>query len=89
MYLVTMLSAARNHNDSVLSKKLYDRMQLLFPDHKSQLISASVLVSNTYVSVGDSQKGEQIRIDRIKRFGNKVKPGCSWTEVNDELVVNY
>ena len=88
LYPVTMLSGARNHRDTVLSRKLFDRMQSLFPDHKDQLIAASILLANTYRSVGDHMEAEQIRNDRIKHLGNKIKPGCSWTEVNGELVVN-
>ena len=86
--LVTILSAARNQCDAVLSRELYQRMQLLFPEHKSGLISASILLSNTYISVGDEQQAAQIRTDRIQRLGDNVRAGCAWTEVNGELVVN-
>ena len=87
MFLVTMLGAARTCHDAVRSQKLYERMQSLFPDHKSQLISASILLSNTYLSVGNEREGKDIRIDRIERLGTRVQPGRSWTEVNGELVV--
>jgi hypothetical protein len=83
-----MLSSARNHRDSALSQKLYDRMKSLFPDQKSLLISASILVSNTYSSVGDEQQAQEVRISRMKQLGGKVKAGLSWTEVNGELVVS-
>jgi glycine betaine/choline ABC-type transport system substrate-binding protein len=83
-----MLSGARNHRDSALSQKLYDRMKSLFLDQKSLLIAASVLVSNTYSSVGDEQQAHEVRISRIKQFGKKSKAGLSWTEVNGELVVS-
>ena len=88
MCLATMLSAARTCHDAVRSRKLYERMQSLFPDQKSKLISASILVSNTYLSVGDEQGAQDIRSDRNKRWGNKVRPGVSRTEVNGEVVVN-
>ena len=64
-------------------------MKFLFPDDKSSLISGSILLSNTYASVGDHDQAEKIRTNRIKQIGNKIEPGCSWTEVNGELVVNY
>jgi hypothetical protein len=83
-----MLSGARNHRHSILSQKLYDRMKSLFPDHKSDLNAASVLLSNTYSSVGDEQRAQEVRVNRIKQFGKKVKSGLSWTEVNGELVVS-
>ena len=86
--LATMLSAARTCRDALRSRKLYERMQSLFPGQKSELISASILVSNTYLSVGDEQEAQDIRSDRIKRLGNKVRAGVSWTEVNGELVVD-
>jgi glycine betaine/choline ABC-type transport system substrate-binding protein len=83
-----MLSGARNHRDSALSQKFYDRMKSLFPDQKSLLIAASVLVSNTYSSVGNEQQAHEVHISRIKQFGKKSKAGISWTEVNGELVVS-
>ena len=82
-----MLSAARTHRDSSLSQKLYDRMKYLFPDKKSELISAAILLSNTYSSLGDDQHVQSIRANRLKHLGSKVKLGLSWTEVNGELVV--
>ena len=88
MWLVAMLSAARTCRDAVYSRKLYERMRSLFPDQRSELISASILVSNTYLSVDHEQEAQDIRSDRIKRLGNKVRAGISWTEVNGEVVVN-
>jgi hypothetical protein len=83
-----MLSAARNHRHSILSQKLYDRMKSLFPDRKSHLVAASVLLSNTYSSVGDEQQAHGVRISRINHLGNKIKAGLSWTEMNGQLVVS-
>ena len=85
--LVTMISGARNQRRSVLSQRLYDRMKSLFPDHRSDLVAASILLSNTYLSVGDEQRAQEVRINRIQQFGKKVQPGLSWTAVNGELVV--
>lgn len=84
---VAMLSGARNHRQIALSEKLYNRMKLLFPDEKSHLISASILLSNTYSSVGNEQRVNEIRSDRIKQLGKKIKVGASWTEVNGQIVV--
>ncbi|CAF3020938.1 unnamed protein product [Rotaria socialis] len=81
-----MLSGARNHRHLVLSEKLYNQMKSLFSNEKSDLISASILLSNTYSSLGHEQQGEAIRIDRIKQFGKNAKVGVSWTEVNGQLV---
>ena len=82
-----MLSGARLHRRTDLSQKLYDRMKYLFSDQKEGLIAASILVSNTYSSLGDHQHANKVRLDRIKQFGKNVQVGLSWTEVNGELVV--
>ena len=84
---VAMLSGARNQRDSELSQRLYDRMTSLFPGQKPALISASILLSNTYLSTGEHERAQEIRLKRIKQFGRKVKPGLSLTDVNGELVV--
>jgi hypothetical protein len=82
-----MLSGARTQRETALSQRLYDRMRALFPNQKPDLIAASVLLSNTYSSVGDEQKSQEVRIDRLKQFGSRMRLGLSWTEVNGELVV--
>ncbi|CAF1019737.1 unnamed protein product [Rotaria sordida] len=50
------------------------------------LISGSILLGNTYSSVGDYQEAVNIRSKRIRELGTKVKPGVSWTEFNDEIL---
>jgi hypothetical protein len=82
-----MLSGARNHRQIALSEKLYDRMKVLFPMKKENLIAASILVSNTYLSSGDDQKAKEVRSNRMKQFGKNIKVGLTWTEVKGELVV--
>ena len=59
--VVALLSGARNHRQADLAQKLYDRMRSLFPDHKSNLIAASILVSNIYSSLGDYEQSKEIR----------------------------
>ena len=86
--LVAVLSGARNRRQSDLAQQLYDRMRSLFPQHKSDLIAASILVGNIYSSIGDFGQSQEIRNDRLKHYGSKVTPGITWTEVNDELVVS-
>jgi len=82
-----MLSGARNCRHFVLSEKIYNRMKILFPDHTDKLISGSILLGNIYSSLGDYEKAETIRSDRIKQYGKKVKAGLSWTEVDGEIAV--
>ena len=86
--LVAVLSGTRNHHRIDLSQQLYDRMRSIFSENKIELTSASVLLSNTYSYVGDYQQAENIRTNRIEQFGNKIKPGISWTEVNGEILVS-
>ena len=82
-----MLSAARSFHQVDLSEKLFTKMKTLFPENKIKLIPASILLSNTYSSVGDYRSARQERSNRIKQFGNNVTIGLSWTEVNDKIVV--
>lgn len=86
--LVILLSGARNHRRILLSQRIYDRMTSLFPDHKPALIAASILVSNTYRSVGEDEQAQHVRNNRLEQFGKRVRAGVSWTEVNGELAVN-
>jgi hypothetical protein len=85
--LVAILSGARNSRDLILSEKIYKRMKSLFSDHKDALISGSILLGNVSSSLGDHQGAQDIRLNRIKELGKRVKVGISWTEVNGELVV--
>ncbi|CAF1264235.1 unnamed protein product [Adineta steineri] len=85
MYM-TILSGTRNSRQHILSKQIYDRMKILFPNQKDSLISGSILLSNIYSSLGDHQEAENIRLNRIKQLGTKVKSGTSWTEVNGDIV---
>lgn len=84
-----MLSAARNCRNSALSKKLFDRIRLLFPNEKSALTSASILMNNTYLSEGNHHEAEKLRTSRINQLGANITPGISWTLVNGEIVVKY
>ena len=62
-------------------------MKVLFPDQKSYLISGSILLSNIYYSLGYDDQATIMRSDRKRNYGNKVKPGLSWTEQDGEIVV--
>ena len=86
---MALLSATRNHRHSVLAQEIYDRMKLLFSKQKKVLISASVLLSNTYSMIGDHQQAKQIRDKRINELGLKTQAGITWSEVNGELLVMF
>ena len=87
--LVAIMSGTRNCRDSVRCEKLYKRMTLLFPRHKDDLISASILLSNIYSSLGDDDQAALIRSNRIRDHGKKVMPGMTWTEKDGEIAVTY
>ena len=84
---VALLSGARNHRHSLLSQKIYDRMQSLFPRHRADLIAGSVLLSNTYASVGEHEQARDVRNHRLTEFGMKTKVGLTWTEHQGQLLV--
>ncbi|CAF3568934.1 unnamed protein product [Rotaria sp. Silwood1] len=85
MYMA-LLSAARNHRNSIISEKIYNRMKNLFPQKKQGLIAASVLLSNTYLSIGEDEKAKEIRFKRLSEIGKNKIVGITWTEVNGEVV---
>ncbi|CAF1365864.1 unnamed protein product [Adineta steineri] len=85
MYMA-LLSGARNHRNLTLSKKIYQRMKQLFPDNKQALISASILLSHIYSSVGEDQEAKQVRLNRLEEIGKNRIIGTTWTAYNGEIV---
>lgn len=86
--LATMLSGARTARHSTLAQALYNRMRSLFPDYKSDIISASILLSNTYASLGDEEQAKEVRDHRLQNYGSKVQPDLTMTMVNGEVLVS-
>ena len=86
-FIAAMLSAARINRNKYLSQKVFDRMNLLFPNVESCLLPATVLLSNTYSAVGDFSKASQVRMG-IDRMSLKKKIGLTWTVVNEKVVVS-
>ncbi|CAF5029348.1 unnamed protein product [Rotaria sp. Silwood1] len=81
-----MLSGTRNHRNSQLAEKIYDRMKSLFPDEKQSLLSGAFLLSNIYSSFGEYERAMDIRSKQKNELGLNIKVGVTWTMVNDELV---
>ena len=71
----------------ILSEKIYKRIKALFPENKQGLIAASVLLCNTYSSIGDNEQANEIRLKRLHEIGKNKIIGITRTEVNGELVV--
>ncbi len=82
-----LLSGARNVKNSYLSQNIYDRMKKLFPQMVDPLLSAAILLANTYASSGEIDKASDIRI-QLNKSGIKKKLGLSWTAVNGQLFVS-
>ncbi|CAM4877832.1 unnamed protein product [Rotaria socialis] len=80
---MAMLSGARNNRNSVLSQRLYNQMKSLFSNKKDDFIAASILLCNTYSSLGQFEQAAHIRSTRIKESGKNVKVGLTWTEANE------
>ncbi|CAF4838862.1 unnamed protein product [Rotaria sp. Silwood1] len=85
MYMA-MLSGTRNHRNSQLAEKIYDRMKSLFPDEKQSLLPSAFLLSNIYSSFGEYERAMDIRSKQENELGLNIKVGVTWTMVNDELV---
>lgn len=81
-----MLSAARNQKDPALSQKYFDRIEQLFPEMKDYLLSAIVLLANTYASAGNLTKAAELR-GKIGQSGRKKTAGLSWTMVDGKIRV--
>ena len=54
---MALLSGARNQRNSSMSEKIYNRIQQFFPNYKEELVSAAILLANTYQSSGQFRKG--------------------------------
>lgn len=84
---MSLLSGARNEKNIHLSQNAYDRMKKLFPQMKDPLMSAAVLLANTYASFGELHKASDIRIE-MHKTGVRKKVGLTWTRVNGVLDVS-
>ncbi len=84
---MSLLSGARNQRNSSLSEEIYHRMEKNFPNYKDELVSAAVLLANTYQSAGDLEKATVIK-KKLNIEGTKRKRGLSWTEVNGKIFVS-
>ncbi len=82
-----VLSGARNVKNSYLSQNIYDRMKKLFPQMVDSLLSAAILLANTYASSGEIDKASDIRI-QVNKSSIKKKIGISWTAVNGQFFVS-
>ena len=57
-------------------------MNKLFPQLKDSWMSASVLLANTYTSIGDIGKATDVKM-QLAQSGLKKKGGRSWTTTSN------
>ena len=82
-----LLSGARNQKNSKLSQEVVDRMQKLFPNMKSSLMAASILLANVYASSGDIGKATDIKIE-LHKSGAKKQVSVTVTDIDGKLWVS-
>ena len=87
VFLVSLLSSVRNQNNVPLARQITQRIQELFHGVDKDAISASVLLINTLASSGNLDEASQMRWN-LSQSGEKKQMGLSWTEINDEIVVD-
>ena len=75
---MAILSAARNQRNASLAQKIFDRIRFHFPDDKDALVSATVLLANTYALSNDSSMAFDLRMKLNKSGMKKV----SWSFID-------
>ncbi|CAF1215326.1 unnamed protein product, partial [Didymodactylos carnosus] len=83
MYM-SILSAARNQKNPALSQKIFDRMQSHFSDVQDCLLSARVLLANTYALSGNKSMASKIRM-KLNESNLRKMTGLSWTVVGGKV----
>ena len=81
------MAAARTQHNSELSEKFFAKMKTLFPDLKHDLLSASILLANTYISSEKSDRFWNLK-KQIKQSSVRPQIGRSWTCVNGQVFVS-
>ena len=84
---VALLSGCRNRKHSQLADVVYSRMRKHFPEEKSSLTAAIVLLANTAASSGDMDRALNVR-DHLNRPDMKKTVGLSWSSVDDKFYVS-
>ena len=84
---MALLSAARNQRNALLSQKVFDRIKNYFPNDKDYLVSATILLANTYAVNNNFEIASNIR-NELNQSGMKKVIGFSSTVVNGKIVVS-
>ena len=84
---MAILSAARNRRNASSAQKIFDRIRFHFPDYKDSLVSATVLLANTYALSNDFSMASDLRM-KLNQSGMKKVPGYSSTVVKGKIFVS-
>jgi hypothetical protein len=87
IFSVSLLSSARNARKADLAKETTHHISQLFPDHRIDQTSASILLANTLASSGDVEESSTIRW-KLSQSGARKMMGVSWTVINGKILVN-
>ena len=85
---MSILSSARNAKNILLSEKIFRRMKHNFSNNEKCLISARVLLANTYALGGDHSMASNIRM-YLNQSNTKKVVGYCWTVVDRKVHVSY
>jgi hypothetical protein len=84
---VSILSSCRNAKNILLSEKIFRRIEIHFSDNEDCLVSARVLLANTYGMSGNRSMASNIQ-RKISQSNMKKVVGCSWTVSNGKVHVS-
>jgi hypothetical protein len=82
-----MLSSARNAKNISLSEKIFHRIEKNISNDENCLISARILLANTYSLSGNQSMALNIR-KKINQSNTKRVIGCSTTVVKEKIYVS-
>ena len=85
--LVSILSSARNAKNITLAEKFFHRIEHNFSKDKNCLVSAQVLLANTYGLVGNNSMASSVRM-KLHQSNVKKVPGWAWTYVKGKVHVS-
>ena len=84
---MSILSSARNAKNVLLAEKIYRHIESNFANNEKYLISAQILLANTYGLVGNKNMLSNARMVLDQSKMKKVV-GFSWTVINGQVYVS-
>ena len=85
---MSLLSGARNAREADLARQITHRISQLFPGHRRDQTSASILLVNTVASSGDLEESSKLRWN-LSQSGAKKMMGVSWTVIDGRILVKH